>query len=258
MASFGFRSDRCALPSLLPSPPGVSSRMERSLINQSRRSLALSRTANSFCINRRASSFLPLPGTQDQNLGRICNLNGFRSYLLLLRSQPRDAALGQSQNPGAGTPPPRFPSQPPADPPPRGSPQPAASPVVSGRRRLAVPYLAALLVAQVSALHVETPLGTTAGPVGNRPESFPAGSAHPTREIRAAAARSPPPEDSTNPTADALSSYSQSECTSSTSAPVIPPLRIMGSTNDFFPRLHPFSEASSNPETQRLLGVVVF
>lgn len=141
---------------------------------------------------------------------------------------------------------------------PLAGPQPAALPVVSGRRRLALPYFAALLVAQVSALHVETPLGITAGRVGNRPESFPAGSALPTREIRAAAVRSPPPEDSTNPTAYALFSYSQSECTSSTSAQVVPPLRTMGWVNDFFPGLHPFSDASSKPATQRLLGVVVF
>lgn len=56
-------------------------------------------------------------------------------------------------------------------------------PVPRGRGRLAVPYLAALLVAQLCALHVESPRTPRNRPERNRPDAFPAASPLPAREI---------------------------------------------------------------------------
>lgn len=215
---------------------GVFSRTELSLINQSRRSSGTRQNCKFFCIGRRAFLLPPRslgPGTRTWDASAA---DDFRSYLLLLRSQPRECSAWPESGlrgrrptttlPGLSLPQPR---------PLAGLRSPAASPVVSGRRRLAVPYLAALLVAQVSALHVETRLPTTAGPVGNRPESLPAVPARPTREIRAAAAGSPPPRTVPTPRRTPFLVTTNQNADPSTAAQVVPPLRTMESANDFFP-----------------------
>lgn len=92
-----------------------------------------------------------------------------------------------------------------------------------------------------------TPASPDSGPLrtgwGNRPESYPAVPARPTREIRAAAAGSPPPRTVPITWGTPFLVTTNQNADPPTSAHVVPPLGTMKTTNDFsldsspFPRL---------------------